>query len=129
MCKINAETVLTVMKVSKSIYKSNESSHKIKRISLLLASVLLYIYTKKDASTLDMYELVPYSVSSQINILNNLIDLGYIYKHEKKMDKSSIYSVTVMGSKVVEESWTTGINKNYTPNKYKTKATGNRVHA
>ena len=119
MCKINEDALLAVMQVSKCIYKTNESNHKIKRISLLLSSVLLFIYLRKRASSLDMYSLIPYAVGSQLNILNTLIDLGYIYRHPKKENKSSIYSITELGVKIVNSSDRIGINKNYTPNKYK----------
>ena len=128
MCSTNEDTLLLVMNVSKSMYKQYEDVPKIKKSSLLYSSVLIYIYSKGNASTLDMYHLIPYAKGSQINILNTLIDLGYIYKHEKKVMRSVIYSVTELGRDIVERSYKNKLNTNLTPNKYKPKATRNRVH-
>lgn len=123
MCSTNEDTILLVMNVSKSMYKQYEDVPKIKKSSLLYSSVLIYIYSKGNASTLDMYHLIPYAKGSQINILNTLIDLGYIYKHAKKVERSIIYSVTEVGRKLVAESFRSKLNTTRTPNKYKTKAT------
>ena len=97
MCKTNIDMLLLTMNVSKMIYKQHENTPSIKKNSLLYSVMLLYIYSNVNASTLDMYHLVPYAKGSQINILNILIDLGYIYKHEKKVMRSVIYSVTELG--------------------------------
>lgn len=128
MCDINEKGILMVMKVAKSIYKLNEDNHKIKRISLLLSTILIFIYVRKKALTIDLYALIPYSVSSQINILNNLVDLGYICRYAKKEDKSTVYGITALGKEVIENYGVLGINKNYKPNKYKPKATRNRLY-
>ena len=119
MRKANIDVLLLNMYIAKNIYKSYPNNVDIRRNSMIYASILIYIYTNKDASTLDMYYMFPFAKSSQINMLNALIDLGYIYKHDKKVERSVIYSLTPMGYALVTNSMKSELNPKRTPNKYK----------
>lgn len=98
--------------LSKYLYNKYREDYKLRKTTLLLSLILLYIYNHKSVTTTIMYHELPFNSTNFVYNLAQLIDLGFLSK-TSGANRVSTYTLTAYGKRIVEDGLKAKINTNY----------------